>query len=246
MGNKVTPSWSGALALWAGSDHYGLGQVLRRAPIELPIEKVTKVYEIAAKPLIGLGGGAKFAVEYRSEFRDCFVTLEQLPANLQACPRSTINPPGAFLQFFRHCSREPSALLLPLAVPFFTMVMMIMLGLWNDHVLHHPDVLAFFANPGCDTHCVEKVLRIHSMVAFLFLVQFAMVFLPLALLFFQAPRYKSALNYRMVQSYSFTTIVVGCVIFAQLVVFFPFKQYGRFLGLGFDPKVERMLNNLNK
>jgi len=41
-------------------------------------------------------------------------------------------------------------------------------------------------------------------------------------------------------------VVVGFVILGQLMAFFPFRQYGRFLELGFDPKVERMISNLKQ
>jgi hypothetical protein len=75
-------------------------------------------------------------------------------------------------------------------------------------------------------------------------VQLSFVLLPIALLVFQAPRYRSAVNYRMIQGYSLATVVVGFVILGQLLAFFPFRQYGRFLELGFDPKVERMISNL--
>ena len=240
----IIPSWTGALAFWAGSDHYGPLKVIRRAAFELPIERVTKVYELESKPLIGIGGSARFAVEYKSEQRDCFITLVSLPEELAHWPREKIRAPGTLLVFLRHSWREPTALLAPFFIPIFTMVMMMMLGLWNDYVLHHEDVLAFFANPGCDRECVSQVLRIHSMVGFLFLVQLSFVFLPIVCLLFQAPLYRSAVNYRMIQGYSFATVIVGFFVFAQLISFFPFKQYGRFLELGFDPKVERILSNL--
>lgn len=240
----VTPSWTGAFAFWAGSDHYNLRQAIRRQPFQLPIERVTKVYDLESKPLIGLGGAARFAIEYRSDSRDCFITLEDLPAELEGMERTKIKAPGTVLVFIRHSWREPSALLLPFLIPFVTMAMIWMLGLWNEHVLHHSDVLAFFANPGCDKECVAQVLRIHSMVCFLFLVQLSFVFLPILLLVFQAPRYRSAVNYRMIQGYSLATVVVGFVVLGQLMAFFPFKQYGRFLELGFDPKVERVISTL--
>jgi hypothetical protein len=242
----VIPSWTGAWAFWAGSDHYNLRQVLARAPFELPIERVTKVYDLESKPLFGLGGKARYALEYRSEHRECFVTLEELPQELREMPRTKIKAPGTLLVFLRHSWREPTALLLPFLIPFVTMMMMWMLGLWNEYVLHQNDLLAFFANPGCNKDCVGQVLRIHSMVGFLFLVQLSFVLLPIVLLLFQAPRYRSAVNYRMIQGYSLATVVVGFVILGQLMAFFPFRQYGRFLELGFDPKVERMISNLKQ
>lgn len=242
----VIPSWTGALAFWAGSDHYGLLQAIRREPFLLPIDRVNKVYELESKPLIGLGASARFAIEYSSERRECFIALESLPDELRELDREKIRAPGTMLVFLRHSWREPTALLLPFFIPFFTMMMMWMLGLWNEHVLHHSDVLGFFANPGCDQVCVAQVLRIHSMVGFLFLVQLSFVFLPIGLLVFQAPRYRSAVNYRMIQGYSMATIVVGSFILLQLMAFFPFRQYGRFLEMGFDPKVERMISNLKQ
>jgi hypothetical protein len=125
------------------------------------------------------------------------------------------------------------------------MAMLWALGLWDEHVLHNPYVQGFFANPGCDANCVSKVLLIHSVVGFFFLVPpLVLLFLPVLLLLFQAPRYRSALNYRMVQSYSLASMVVGVCLMVFLMAGFPFQQYGRFLELGFDPKVDRALSNL--
>jgi hypothetical protein len=117
-------------------------------------------------------------------------------------------------------------------------------GIWSDEVLHNPDILSFFARPGCDTGCVRSVLSIHILVGILFFVQLMLLFMPILLLFFQAPRYRSALNYRMVQSYSVVTVILAAFLFVQLVAFFPFRQYGKFVGLGFDPKVVRLISNL--
>jgi hypothetical protein len=245
-GVRIDPRWSGALAFWAGSDHYSLKQAVFRAPFYLPVDRVLRVYEVKAKSLIGLGSPTRYAIEYQSERRRCFITLERLPEELEGRERKTTNPPGAALLFFQHCWNEPSALLLPLLIPFFLGFMIVLLGIWNEFVLHNREVLSFFAKPGCDLDCVRKVLSIHSLVLFLFLAQISLVLLPIGLLVFQAPRYKSALNYRMIQSYSLVTVVVGVVVLGQLITFFPFRQYGRFVGLGFGPKVERVLSKLNQ
>jgi hypothetical protein len=247
MSNRVSiePRWSGALAFWLGSDHYGLLQALRREPFIIPVDQVSRVYEIRAKPLIGLGSPMRYAVEYRSAERECFITLDTLPAELKGLERTTTNPPGAALLFFQHCKKEPTALLLPLVVPFFAVIMILLLGAWNELVLQNHDVLAFFATPGCNEACVRKALSLHSLVAFLFLVQIAILLLPMALFFIGAPRYKSALNYRMIQSYSFVTVVVTGIIFLQLVAIFPFRQYTKFVEMGFSSKTERLLSNLN-
>lgn len=248
MGNKVGlhPRRISSLALWAGSDHYSLKEVWSRAPFFLPVDRVTRVYEVRAKSLFGLGKSVYYAIEYSSESRDCFITLENLPKELEKRERAKIKPPGAALLLMRHCWREPTAMLLPLVIPLFLAAMILGLGLWNEIVLHNETILQFFARPGCDTECVRKVLSIHSLVVFLFLAQLSLMFLPVLLLLFQAPRYRSALNYRMIQSYSICTVVVGIVIFAQLLSFFPFRSYGRFVEMGFDPKVERLLSNLDK
>lgn len=247
MSNRVSiePRWSGALAFWLGSDHYSLLQALRREPFIIPADRVTKVYEIKAKPLIGLGSPTRYAIEYHSAERECFITLETLPEELKGISRTTTNPPGAALLFFKHSKKEPTALLLPLVIPLFAVLMILLLGAWNEFVVRDHAVQAFFATPGCNEECVRKALSLHSLVIFLFLVQFAIMLLPVALFFLGAPRYKSAVNYRMIQSYSVVTVVVTAVIFLQLVAFFPFRQYGKFVELGFSSKTERILSNLN-
>lgn len=247
MNNRVSiePRWSGALAFWLGSDHYSLLQALRREPFIIPADRVIRVYEIKAKPLIGLGSPTRYAIEYRSAERECFITLETLPEQLKHLERTTTNPPGAALLFFKHSKKEPTALLLPLVIPFFAALMILLLGAWNELVVQNHDVQAFFATSGCNEACVRKALSLHSLVIFLFLVQFAIILLPVALFFLGAPRYKSAVNYRMIQSYSVVTVVVTAVIFLQLVAFFPFRQYGKFVEFGFSSKTEKMLSNLN-
>ena len=246
MSNRVAviPSWAGGLAFWAGSDDYSLKRVIRRAPLFLPVDRIIKVYEIESKSLVGLDSPSRFAIEYNSKERHCFITLQSLPEKLNHLPRQKINPPGAALLFFKHSWREPTALLLPFLVPFIMLLMMMTLEVWDHYVLHNPDILAFFSKPGCDLNCVHKILSIHSMVGLVFLIQTMMLLLPMAVLLFQAPKYRSALNYRMIQSYSLATILVGLFVFGQWVAFFPFKHYGKFVEMGFDPKVERMLENL--
>src|SRR6218665_302095 len=92
---SLRPSWSGALAFWLGTDHYSLRQALRRDLFEIPAERVSKVYEIRARPLIGLGSPTRYALEYRSSFRECFITLDELPPEIAHKERTTTNPPGA-------------------------------------------------------------------------------------------------------------------------------------------------------
>lgn len=240
----IKPGWVGAFALWAGSDQYGFAKALRREPHSLPADQVTNIYVIEANSIFGLGGTYRYAIEYISEQRECLVSVQELPHELVIREKIALHPIGAGLLFLKSCLREPSALLMPLALPVILASMMILFGYWNDYVLHNQEVLSFFAKPGCDESCVRKVLSIHSLVILLFMLQFVILLLPLALLFFQAPKYKSAFNYRLTQTYSIATVVVGMVVFVQLMAFFPFKQYGRFLEMGFDPKVEKLLSNL--
>lgn len=241
----VNPSRLGALSFWAGSDHYSLSQALKRERFFIPIGRVSKVYEVRAKPLIGLGSPRNYAVEYSSGKRDCFITMEELPAELRDAKRIVISPLGAMRLVMSHLRREPTVLFLPLLAPFFMGLMIGLFSLWNDLVLHNPDVLAFFANPACEANCVRKVLSIHSLVGLLFLLQITALLFPLALWYFQAPRYRSVVNYRVIQGYSLAGAVVGAIIFVQLMFFFPFRQYTRFVEMGFGPKAERLLSNLN-
>jgi len=240
----IRPSWFGRVTFWVGSDEYGLKEVILRAPLEIPLERIIQVYEIKAKSLIGLPSPSKYAIEYQSKERHCFITLEKLPEELAHLERMSINPPGAAMVIFQQTWREPSALLLPLLLPVFIFLCLLMLGLWNDYVLNNHDLLAFFARPGCAESCVQKVLSIHSLVAFLFLIQLSVLLLPLLVFYFHAPRYRTALNYRMAQGYSLATIVVGVVIFGQLMAFFPFRQYGKFTEMGFNPRVEKIFKGL--
>ncbi len=237
----VRPRWLGAFAFWLGSDHYPLEHALKRAPFALPLPQVVKVYQIEYRPLVGIGGNHRFAIEYFSGQRDCLITLEDLPPELLDQPRTSISSLGMMRMFLRLCLREPTAFALPLLFPLSIALFLSLFGLWNAWVLHNPDVLALFSRPGCDPTCVRKVLSIHSLVGLLFFVQLFLLFVPFALLFVQAPRYRSALNYRMMQTYSAAAVMLGLFTFFQLVATFPFKQYGKILGLGFDLKVERLL-----
>lgn len=241
---SIKPSWFGRVTFWVGSDEYGLKEVFRRSPLEIPLDKIIQVYEIRAKSLIGLPSPSKFAIEYQSKERHCFITLDKIPDEISHMERKTIKPPGAAMVIFQQTWREPSALLLPLLVPVFIFLCLLMLGLWNDYVLNNHDLLSFFARPGCGESCVQKVLSIHSLVAFLFLIQLSVLLLPLIVFFFHAPRYRTALNYRMAQGYSLATILVGLVIFGQLMAVFPYRQYGKFTEMGFNPRVEKIFKSL--
>lgn len=233
------------MALWAGSDHYHLTDALRREPFTLPTDAVKKVYRLESARLPWLPQIRRYAVEYSSGSRDCFVLIPELPADLaETSQPEEISFYQAAALLLEHVRREPTVFLLPLVVPFGFFLCVALFGLWNQLVLHNQEILSFFVRPGCDAVCVRKVMSIHSLVALLFLLQFLMLFLPIGLWLFQAPRYRSALNYRMIQSYSAASIVVGAVIFAQLVVFFPFRQYGRFVELGFHPKIEKAFADL--
>jgi hypothetical protein len=241
---RFTPGRAGAWSLWAGSDHYSLWEAATRAPFSLPLDKVRNVYRIESPAWPFVGEFSRFAVEYGSAERDCFVLLQELPPELAGRAPERITLAAAFGRLTDHIKREPTILFLPLALPSAFFLTLALFGLWNEYVLHNHDLLAVLARPGCADDCVSKVLSIHSLVALLFLLQSVMLFLPVGLLLFQAPRFRSALNYRMLQSYSLASVVIGAVVFAQLVAFFPFRQYGRFVELGFDPKVERALSGL--
>ncbi len=236
----LRPHLPGALAFWAGSDHYPFFDALRRRPFPLPLDRVTRVYHFRSWKNLDFYG-----IEYYSESRECFVTLRKLPTPLQARQKVLVSPASALPLLLNHSWREPTALVLPFVLPFFLMLMLSFLGIWDDYVLQDQAVLNFFANPGCNAVCVGKVLRIHTLVGFLFLAQLCFLFLPLYLLL-QAPRYQRALNYRMIQSYSAVSAFVGLIIFVQLMAFFPFRQYGQFVSLGFTAKVERILSHLDE
>lgn len=242
----IKPGTIGAIALWLGSDQYVFLQALRREEFSIGADKIKKIYTVEADSILGLRKTQRFAIEYTSGHRDCLISVEKLPETLHSTLHQRISPLGIFALFLKSFWKEPSAILYPLILPFLLSVMMFLFGVWNDQILHNPSVLDFFAKPGCDAICVRKVLSIHSLVVLLFLLQGILLFLPWLLLFIQAPKYKSALNYRITQIYSVTAMVIGAVVFVQLLMFFPFKQYGKFLELGFDPKVERMLANIKE
>jgi hypothetical protein len=232
------------LSFWVGSDHYSLAQALRRECFLIPVGRVARVYEVRARPLIGLGSPRNYALEYSSGRRDCFITMEELPPELAHAEKTVISPIGALRLLMEHLRREPTVLFLPLLMPLFMGMMIVLYSLWNEYVLRNPEVLTFFANPGCDLNCVRKVLSIHSLVGLLFFLQIMAVLLPFLLLWFQAPRYRSVVSYRVIQGYSLAGVTLGAVIFIQLVVFFPFRQYTRFVEMGFGPAAERTVANL--
>lgn len=247
MNRKVIihPSRMGALALWGGSDHYSLKQALQKAPFHLPTEKIRSIHEVTFSIFETIDLNRKYIVEYRSEERDCFISLQKLPEELRDFSvRKNIGPLDAVFLFLKSCWREPSALLIPFIIPLIYSIFILMYSSWSQYILHNQDILAFFSRPGCENECVRRVLSLHSLVGLLFFFQLMFLFVPIISLFFQAPRYRSAMNYRFTQSYSAATILVGIVVFVQLVAFFPFKQYGRFVGLGFDPKVDKMFSQL--
>lgn len=228
------PSILRAFALWAGTDHYSLHQALRRAPFTLPERAIKSVYNVRYL------GSSRSVVLYHSGERDCVAIL---PFAEGGEPLSLAGFSGLLLAQVR---KEPSVLLLPLALPVAFSLVVILFNLWNSLVLHNAEFLSLFVQPGCDISCARKVLSIHSLVALLFFLQTMMVALPVALLLFQAPRYRSAINFRMIQGFSFASVLVGAVIFAQLLAFFPFRQYGKFTELGFHPKVEKAFSILRQ
>ena len=171
--------------------------------------------------------------------------LHYLPEGIDM-PVQEISMGTYYLLHLEKCWREPSVLFLPLLLPIFMGILMTLFGVWDQFVLHNPDLLQFFSRPGCEANCVRRVLSIHSLVILLFAVQLVILFLPMTFLWFQAPKYKSALNFRILQAYSTALVFVGVFVFAQLVVFFPFKQYTKFVELGFDPKVVRAISALKQ
>jgi hypothetical protein len=234
------------LAFWAGSDHYSLLDACRRRPFQIPLTEVKRVLRIAFRDIPGFQED-RYLIEYFSGRKECMVILEALPPDLQLAHRpEKISPFGVIWKYLDLFRREPTAMLLPLALPLGIALVMTLFGFLSDLVLKNPDVLGFLARPGCEADCVEKVLRLHSLVGLLFIIQLFLLLMPFSLLFFHAPRYRYAFNVRVTQIYSVAAAVVGVFIFAQLVVFFPFRQYGRFVAMGLDPKVERLLIHLNE
>lgn len=242
---EIVPRGLAGLGLWAGSDHYGLREAFQRAPFQVPLEGVQRLSRIAFSEIPGFQED-RYLLEFNSGHKECIVFLDALPPELKDHKAERVSPFGACFRYLDLFRREPSAMLLPLALPVGIAAVMSIFALWNDLVLGSPEVLGFFARPGCDVNCVEKVLRLHSLVGMLFFIQIFLLLMPFTFLFFHAPRYRYAFNFRITQMYSITTAVIGVFVFAQLMVFFPFKQYSRFLALGLDPKVERMLSHLNE
>ena len=240
LDNKVVirPGWLGALAIWLGSDHYGFSKVLMKAPFQMPKENL-KLYQIQWRNFWGGGLNTRFAVEYSSSRRDCLITLAEKP-NVPDIIAEEISPMAFFAHYINRMWAEPTAIVIPMLLPIIFPLFILLFAVWDQLVLHNSEILSFFVNPGCDAGCVRKVLSVHSLVGFLFITQFIFLALPMVLLFFHAPKYKSAISYRMIQSYSMAGIILGIFVSVQLLAFFPFKQYGRFLEMGFSSKVERL------
>ncbi|MCO5141543.1 MAG: hypothetical protein M9962_00465 [Oligoflexia bacterium] len=241
--NFVTfqPGWAFAFSFFWGTDHYGFRETLGRKALKIPLSSIKKIYQIECKPIIGLGAGHRYMVEYRSEMRDCLISLETLPEEVDSFEKIKVSSAGALLLMAKGLIQEPMALLLPLGLPVSMMLLMLMYLMWSQYVLQNPDVLAFFVREGCDKNCVYKVLSFHSLVFFLFILQLSVMILPLAFYYFQSSRFRTAFSYRMAQTYTVASVMVGVFVFVQLMIFFPFKQYSRFIGLGFGPKVEKIL-----
>ncbi len=231
---EIQPRRLEALGLWAGSDHYRLGRAVRAQAFHLPLDRVHHVYKVEF--------GGHYWVAYSSERRECFVPLYQLPAELRDRDCQKVNPWRAAQIFFKLIWDEPAALIALLLIPLPILALMLLFLGWVNFVLQSRELLAVFANAACDLFCVEKVIKIHSMVAVLFLTPFALVVLPLALLIFQAPRYRSAVNLRISQTYCFVAFAFGLYALVHLLVFFPFRGYGKFIAAGFGPKAEQFLD----
>jgi len=242
----VKPRWYGGLALWAGSDHYSLWQALTAAEFQIPLDRVANVERVN----FGIPGlrHSRYVLAYQSERRDCLVVVESLPAGLTGFAQTEMTPFGAAQLFLKMVWSEPLAVLSLLTIPLPIFFVMVLFLFWVNFVLQHQDLLAIFANQSCDAACVKYVLKIHSMVGALFLMPIALVFLPIALMLFQAPKYRAAINYRFAQSYCAVTLAIGIFLMAQLMVLFPYKNYGKFVMSGFGPEAVRFLKNqkLNK
>lgn len=242
---KIHPSLIESLSIWFGSDEYSLWDVILRSAYTVDLSKVTHVYKIHKKSITGLEKtDSTFAIEFSSKKRECIIGLSTLPEELKEIAKEEITYGGFAYLYLRFLCKEPTAFLYPMLVPASIFSFMGFFGLWDHLILHNTDVLGFFAKPGCEMGCVRKVLSLHSLVGLLFILQIFLLMAPIALFYVQAPKYRSAFNYRITQSYSFVSIVVGTVIFVQLIGIFPFKQYGKFIELGFDPKVEKMFSVL--
>lgn len=242
----IQPRWIGALAIWAGSDHYSFWQALRAQEFTLPADCVTRVYRIDFPPVLGVGLRSRYVVAYRSERRECLVVLDLLPAGLVGWKHTVVSPVGAMQLFLKLIWNEPAAFLALLVIPLPIFFVMILFLLWVNLVIQNPDIISLFTNEACDALCASKVLKVHSMVGALFMMPIALVLLPIGLMIFQAPRYRSAVNYRFAQSYCAVTLAIGVYLLAQLMVFFPFKNYSKFVMSGFGPRAELFLKNRHK
>lgn len=239
----IQPRMLGALALWAGADHYSLWQAITRQSFCIPAERVSRVYRIEFPKVAGVGPRDRYLVGYRSEKRDCLVVLDQLPAGLEHWAPMGLTPMMALRLFLRLIWSEPSAVVSLFLIPLPIFLLMILFVAWVNLVSHNPEVLSIFRTETCDSGCVEKVVKVHSMVGVLFMMPFALVVLPLGLMIFQAPRYKSAIHYRFAQSYCAVSLAIGVYLLAQLMVFFPFKNYSKFVMGGFGPQAEYFIKN---
>ncbi len=240
----VKPSWLGAMALWAGSDHYSLWQALTMREFNLPIDRISRVYRINFLPVFGMGPRSRYVVAYRSLTRECLVLLDNLPAGLEDFKQNSVSPMGAAQLYLKLVWNEPAAVLSLLLIPLPIFLMILLFLFWMIMVLGSPDFLAIFVNESCDATCVHKVLKIHSIVGALFLMPLALVFLPITLMIFQAPRYRAAFNYRFAQTYCVVVLTVGIFSLGKMMVVFPsYKNYGHFLMSGFGPEAEKFLTS---
>lgn len=239
MTNKaiIKPRWIASLGLWAGSDHYSFWDALLARDFLLPLDRIMRVYRIKFPAIAGVEPRSRFIVAYRSGRRECLVVLDALPAELFGHHSLELRPIEALKLYGRVVWSEPMALLSLLLIPLPILLIMILYFVWMTSVLRSPEVLALFINENCDASCVSNALKVHTIVATLFLMPLALVALPLGLMLFRVPRYRSALNYRFAQSYCAITLCVGVLLLAQLVLVdnFPFKKYGKFAMEGFRP-----------
>jgi len=239
----IKPRWLQAISFWAGADHYPLHDALQAKEFRLPVERVSRVYRIDFGALPGLGSLNRYVIAYRSEHRDCMVVLDSLPGALAGMHLHNVRPSGAMRLFLSLLLREPSATL-TLLVIFAPMVFGLFFFLfWINFVLRNHELMGVIANQSCDALCVEKVLKIHSIVGVVFITPLVMVLLPIGLMIFKMPRYKVALNYRLAQSFCIVSLCVGVIFLAQQLAIFPFKNYGRFVMSGFGPQAVSFLKD---
>lgn len=239
----VKPRWHNALAIWAGADHYPLRHALLAREFSIPVERVSRVYRVEFLSVAGVGLRSRYLVAYRSEKRECLVALDVLPAGLEGWKPTVLNPMQAAQLYLKMVWSEPTAIVSLFLIPAPIFLVMILFLLWMKLVSNSPDLLGLFTTSACDAACVSKVLKVHSMVGALFLMPLGLVVLPIALMMFQGPRYRAAVNFRFAQSYCAVAMVVGVFLLVQLMVFFPFKNYGKFVGAGFGPRAELILKH---